>query len=148
MAATLDQMLLAPDVQPSVVADCLTLIDEEVSSKSGISAAALKLAYKTAKTFAKGYLREIVEKLLPEFVAALEPYWADFTASGASGFGDYLAKHGDEVSEALLAVTDATARTSRKAVILKAYGTVRGGAAKHIQAALPNLGAMTEKYAA
>jgi hypothetical protein len=148
MAATLDQMLLAPDVQPSVVADCLTLIDQEVSSKSGVSAAAIKLAYKTAKTFAKGYLREIVEKLLPEFVAALEPYWADFTASGASGFGDYLVKHGDEVSEALLAVTDATAQTSRKAVILKAYGSVRGGAAKHIQAALPNLGAMVERYAA
>jgi hypothetical protein len=148
MAATLDQMLLAPDVQPNVVADCLTLIDQEVSSKSGVSAAAIKLAYKTAKTFAKGYLREIVEKLLPDFVAALEPYWADFTASGASGFGDYLTKRGDEVSEALLTVTDATAQTSRKAVILKAYGTVRGSAAKHIQAALPNLGAMVEKYAA
>ena len=148
MAATLDQILLAPETQPSVVADCLTLIDQEVSSKSGVSGAAVKLAYKTAKTFAKGYLKETVETLLPEFVAALEPYWADFTASGASGFGDYLAKRGDEVSESLLAVTDARTQTSRKAVILKAYGTVRGGASKHIQAALPNLGAMVEKYAA
>jgi hypothetical protein len=147
MAATLDQMLLAPDVQPNVVADCLTLIDEEVSSKSGVSGATVKLAYKTAKTFAKGYLRETVESLLPAFVAALEPYWADFTASGASGFGDYLVKRGDEASEALLAVTDARAQMCSKAVILKAYGTVRGGAAKHIQAALPNLGAMVEKYA-
>jgi hypothetical protein len=147
MAATLDQMLLAPDVQPNVVADCLTLIDEEVRSKSGVSGAAVKIAYKTAKTFAKGYLRETVESLLPEFVASLEPFWADFTASGASGFGDYLVKRGDEVSEALLAVTDARARMCSKAVILKAYGTVRGGAAKHIQAALPNLGVMVEKYA-
>ena len=49
--------------------------------------------------------------------------------------------------EALLAVTDARTQTCRKAVILKAYGTVRGGAAKHIQAALPNLGTMVEKYA-
>ena len=80
-------------------------------------------------------------------LAALEPYWADFTASGASGFGDYLVKRGDEVSEALLAVNDARAQMCSKAVILKAYGTVRGGAAKHIQAALPNLGAMVEKYA-
>lgn len=148
MAATLDQMLLAPDVQPNVVADCLTLIDEEVSSKSGVSGAAVKLAYKTAKTFAKGYLQSTVESLLPDLVTELEPYWADFAASGGSGFGDYLAKHDDEVSESLLSVTDARAKISERPVIIRAYGTVRGGAAKHIKAALPNVGALVEKYAA
>src|SRR5580693_2072062 len=147
MAATLDQMLLAPDVQPSVVADCMTLIDEEVSSKSGVSGAAVKLAYKTAKTCPKGYLRETVESLLPEFVAAFEPFWADFTASGASGFGDYLVKRGDEVSEALLAVSDTRAKMSGRPTIVKAYGAVRGGAAKHVAAALPNVGGLVEKYA-
>ncbi|HJY73047.1 MAG TPA: hypothetical protein VJ347_14815 [Streptosporangiaceae bacterium] len=147
MAATLDQMLLAPDVQPDVVADCLTLIDEEVGSKSGVSGAAVKLAYKTAKTFAKGYLQNTMESLLPHLVTQLEPYWADFTASGASGFGDYLVKHGEEVSEALLSVTDAWAKESERPVIVRAYGTVRGGAAKHITAALPAVGALVEKYA-
>lgn len=148
MAATLDQILLAPDTQPSVVADCLTLIDQVVSSKSGVSGAAIKLAYKTAKAFAPGYLRSMVESMLPEMATALEPYWADFSASGASGFGDYLAKHGPEVAEAMLAISDGHARTSHKAVILKAYNTVRGSAAKHIEAALPNVGALVEKYAA
>ena len=147
MALPLDQILLAPDVQPHVVADCLTLIDQEVSGKSGISGAAVKLAYKTAKTFAKGYLQSTVENLLPDFVAALEPYWADFAASGAAGFGDYLAKHGDEVAEALLAVTDARAKISGRPVIIRAYSTVRGGAAKNIIAALPATGALVEKYA-
>jgi hypothetical protein len=147
MAATLDEILLAPDTEPHVVADCLTLIEQEVAGKSGLSGTAVKLAYKTAKTFAKGYLRETVDNLLPDFVAALEPYWADFAASGASGFGDYLVKRGDEVSEALLSVTDARAKTSERPVIIKAYGTVRGGAAKHITAALPAVGALVEKYA-
>jgi hypothetical protein len=97
--------------------------------------------------FAKGYLQSTVENLLPDFVAALEPYWSDFAVSGASGFGDYLVKHGDEVAEALLAVTDARAKMSERPVIIKAYGTVRGGAAKHITAALPAVGALVEKYA-
>src|SRR5580704_14443449 len=136
MAPTLDQILLAPDVQPHVVADCLTLIDQEVSGKSGISGAAVKLAYKTAKTFAKGYLQSTVENLLPDFVAA-----------GAAGFGDYLVKRGDEVAEALLAVTDARAKMSERPVIIRAYGTVRGGAAKNIVAALPATGVLVEKYA-
>jgi hypothetical protein len=147
MAPTLHEILLTPETQPSVVADCLTLIQQEVAGKSGISGAAVKLAYRTAKTFAKGYLQSTVESLLPDLVTQLEPFWADFSASGAAGFGDYLAKRGDEVSEALLSVTDARAKLSERPVIIRAYGTVRGGAAKHVVAALPNVGALVEKYA-
>ena len=147
MAATLQEILLAPDTRPQVTADCLTLIKQEVSAKSGISGTAVKLAYKTANTFASGYLQSMVEKLLPDMIAKLEPYWADFNASGASDFGDYLAKRGDEVSDALLSVTDARAQTSERPTILKAYRTVRGGAAKHVAAALPAVGALVQKYA-
>ena len=103
-----------------VVADCLTLIEQEVKGKSGISGAAVKVAYKTAKTFAKGYLQSTVESLLPDLVTQLEPYWADFAASGAAGFGDYLVKHGEEVSEALLSVSDARAKMSD--AVLETYG--------------------------
>ena len=147
MAATLPEILLAPDTRPSVVSDCLTLIEQEVAGKSGVSGTAVKLAYKTVNAFASGYLRQTVESLLPDFVAELEPFWAGFAASGAAGFGDYLVKRGDEVAEALLSVTDAKAKFSRRPTIVKAYGAVRGGAAKHIVAALPNLGALVQKYA-
>ena len=138
MTATLHQILLAPDTEPAVVADCLTMIEQEVAGKSGVSGAAIKLAYKTAKTFAKGYLKSTVESLLPDLVTELEPYWADFTASGAAGFGDYLAKRGDEVAEALLSVSDARAKMSERPVIIRAYGTVRGGAATMCLAAPPS----------
>jgi len=147
MAATLQEILLTPDTQPQVTADCLTLIKQEVSAKSGVSGTAVKLAYKTVNAFASGYLQSMVETLLPEMVAKLEPYWADFNASGASDFGDYLAKRGDEVSEALLEVTDGLAAQSSRATILKAYRSVRSGAAKHVTAALPAVGALVQKYA-
>ena len=147
MPATLQEILLAPDTQARVVDDCLTLIQHEVAGKSGVSGTAVKLAYKTVKSFASGYLHATVEKLLPGMVDELEPYWADFTASGSSAFGDFLVKHGDEVSEALLSVTDARAEKSRRPTILKAYGAVRGGAAKHVTAALPNVGSLVQKYA-
>jgi hypothetical protein len=146
--ATLQQLLLTPENQPHVIDDCLTLIHQEVSGKSGVSGTAVKLAYKTANTFASGYLRGMVQKLVPEMVGKLEPYWADFTASGAGDFGDYLAKRGDEVAEALLSVTDAHAQVSTRPTILKAYRAVRGSASKHVIAALPNLGALIQKYAA
>jgi hypothetical protein len=148
MAATLRQILLAPDIQPKVVADCFSLIEQQVSDRSGISGTALKLAYKTVNTFMPGHVRNMVEKLLPEMVDKLEPYWADFSTSGGSGFGDYLAKRGDEVAQALLSVTDARAAASGRPTIIKAYGTVRGSAVKHVEAALPAVGELVLKYAA
>jgi len=147
MAATLTEIMLTTETQPAVVADCLQLIQQEVAGKSGVSGTAVKLAYKTASSFAPGYLQSKVEEMVPDMVAQLEPFWADFAASGASGFGDYLVKRGDEVSEALLSVTDAYAATGTRPVILKAYRTVRGGAGKHVTAALPNLGSLVQKYA-
>ena len=147
MAATLQQILLAPDVRPQVVADCNALIEHEVSEKSGMSGTGLKVAYKTATTFAPGHVRHILETLLPKMADNLQPFWADFNASGGADFGDYLAKRGDEVAEAMLAVTDARAAASGRPVIVKAYRSVRGGAAKHIQAALPEVGNLVLKYA-
>ena len=147
MAATLQEMLLAPDTQPKVITDCCTLIEQEVSDKSGISGTAVKLAYKTVTTFAPGYFHDRVEDMVPLMVDKLEPYWADFTASGGSGFGDYLAKRGEEVSAALLSVTDDLAVTSERPMIIKAYRTVRGSAARHVEAALPRVGDLVLKYA-
>jgi hypothetical protein len=147
MAATLREMLLAPEIQTQVVADCQALVRQELSAKAGVSATAVKLAYKVVTTFAPGYYQSALQGMLPDMTDQLEPFWADFITTGGSEFGDYLAKHGDEVAEALLAVTDTMARGSERPTIVKAYKTVRGGASKHIEAALPNLGAMVQKYA-
>lgn len=147
MAATLQEILLNPDTKPQVTADCMTLIQQEVSAKSGVSGTAVKLAYKTVNAFASGYVHAMVETLLPDMIANLEPYWADFSASGAGDFGDYLAKRGDEVSDALLSVTDVRAAASDRPTIIKAYRSVRGSAAKHVAAALPAVGALVQKYA-
>jgi hypothetical protein len=146
MTATLQEMLLAPDVQPRVVADCQALVDQELASK-GITATPIKVAYKAVTAFAPGYYQETVNNMLPSVANQLEPFWADFNASGGSEFGDYLVKRSEEVTEALLAITDGMASESQRPTIVKAYKAVRGSAGKNIEAALPNLGAMVQKYA-
>jgi len=147
LAATLREMLLAPDVKPRVVADCQALVQRELDSKSGISGTTIKIAYKAITAFAPGYYTQTVESMLPDMTDRLQPFWADFNASGGAEFGDYLAKRSNEVSEALLAVTDDMRDRSRRPTVIKAYNAVRKGAGKHIEAALPNLGAMVQKYA-
>jgi hypothetical protein len=147
MAATLQDILLAPDIKPQVIGDCYQLIERAVGEMSGVSGTAVKLAYKTVNAFRPGHIRYMVGSLLPKMVHSLEPYWADFATSGGSEFGDYLAKRGEEVANALLSVTDARAAASGRPTIIRAYGTVRGGAARHVEAALPDIGALVLKYA-
>src|ERR1700753_162706 len=147
MPATLQDILLAPGTKPQVVADCRALIDQQVKDKSGVSAAALKLGYKTVTSFAPGYLNDTIDSMLPAFVYQLEAFSADFAAAWSARLGDYLAKRGPEVSEALLSVTDHMAGESERATIVKAYKAVRGGAAKNIEAALPAVGDLVQKYA-
>jgi hypothetical protein len=143
--ATLQDLVLTNENGPRLIADTQALVDGEISSK-GITAAPLKAAYKVVTAFAPGYYQETIRVMLPGMVHQLEPYWADFSTSGGADFGDYLAKRGPEVSESLLAVTDDMAQRSGRAVIVKAYQMVRGGAGKNIESALPALGAMVQKY--
>ena len=51
------------------------------------------------------------------------------------------------MAEALLSVTDARAAASERPTIIRAYRSVRGSAAKHVQAALPHVGDLVLKYA-
>ncbi len=147
MTATLQDILLAPDTRPLVVADCNALLEHQVSNLSGVSGTAIKLAYKAVVTFRADHIRYMVDSLLPQMAEELEPYWADFSGSGDTDFGAYLASHGEKVSEALLSITDARGRASTRPVIVKAYNAVRDRAAKHVEAALPQVGSLAQKYA-
>jgi hypothetical protein len=144
---TLQETLLTKQNWDPLVADCQALVEQELNSKNGVSAVGVKVAHKAVMAFAPGYYQQAISAMLPGMTQQLEPFWEDFTASGGSLFGDYLAKRGGEVSEALLSVTDGMAESSNRAAVVKAYKSVRGGAAKHIEAALPNLGALVQKYA-
>lgn len=147
MTVLLQDALLAPETKPALVDDCLALIEHQVSTMSGMSGTGVKLAYKTVNKFAAGHVRHIVTTLLPSMAEELQPYWADFRTGGEPDFGNYLAQRGPEVSQSLLKVTDARAAASGRPTIVRAYGSVRGSAGKHVEAALPQVGALVQKYA-
>jgi hypothetical protein len=147
----LRDVLLAPDAQPLVAADCEALVDREVAELSGITGTAVRLAYRTVRTFDAGHIRHMIETLLPDVADALQPWWTAFTTDAGTetaDFGAYLARREDEVSEALLGITDERRKSSSRATIVKAYNTVRPSAIKHVKAALPALGRLVQQHAA
>lgn len=144
--ATLKEQLLVPDVRPGLVKDCCTCIDEEVASKRGLKAVALKGAYKTVKAIRRGFVEGAVDALLDEFVIELEPYYADFRSSGASSLSAHLEKNRPTVAESLLKVTDARARKSKHKTAVKMYERLRSSAKQHVESALPRLGEVIQRH--
>ena len=148
--ATLREMLLAPDIQPRVVADCEELVTNEVAAMSGVTGAAVKLAYSTVRRVDANHIHAMIETILPNAADALQPYWEGFSAEftpGSRNFGAYLAAREEEVAEALLAITDRRRDNSNRPAIIKAYNTIRSRAIKQVKAALPALGTLIQKYA-
>jgi Family of unknown function (DUF6918) len=148
MYSILSDILLANGARQQITADCLALVEQELSAKSGVSAAALKVAYKAVTTMAPGFYQSAVDRMVPKMLHRLQPFWAEYHAAGGGQFGDYLVSRCAEVSEKLLGVTDDIAQRSKRAVVVKAYSAVRDDAGKHIEAALPAVGALVEKHAA
>src|SRR6202042_2032435 len=137
--ATLQEMLLAPDTRSRVVADCEELVTNQVAELSGVTGAAVKLAYNTVRRFDSNHIHGMIETILPNVADALQPYWAQFSAQftpSSGDFGGFLAARDDEVSEALLAITDRRRDNSSRPAIVKAYNTIRGRAIKQVQAAV------------
>lgn len=158
MADTLKAGLLDADRRGEVVTDLQALVDQEVAGKSGLSGGIVKAGYAAVKKVKPGIVRGAIDSLLEEFVAALEPYWAAYLATGATGaaggsgqpaagFGAYLAGRPQEVSQALLAVTDRRVERSSRAAITSVYAKLRPRGQENVIEALPRLGDLVQRHA-
>jgi len=142
-----DKLTQAPK-RDQVVSDCVGLIDAEVRSKTGLSGIAVKGAYGVVKTVKPRFVPEVVDGMLDEWVAKLEPFYASWqTEAGGKSFAAYLVARRNDTSEALLEVTDGRAKVSRNGSVRKMYEKMRPSAKKHVEEALPRLGALIERQA-
>ncbi|MFW5876714.1 MAG: DUF6918 family protein [Myxococcota bacterium] len=141
----LESVLTEESKRSQVVDDTLQLVDEEVASKKGFSGMALKTGYKAVKGVKPGFLRNVVDHLLPEFARALEPVYEEAKASGSS-VREHFAANAGRVADALLGITDAKARKSTNNLVKGTYDKLRGTAKTHVEAAVPRLAALIGKY--
>jgi hypothetical protein len=129
-----------------VVEDCCSLIDAEVKDKGGISGLAIKAGYGAVKGVKPGFVRTVVSDLLPEFAQALDAVWQD-AKKDSKAVAPFFAANTARVADALLAITDAKAQRAKSAVVKGTYDKLRGSAKKNVEAAVPRLGEMVQKYA-
>ena len=129
----------------AIIEDICGLVADEVGKQRGISGIAVKAGYKLVQGVKPAFVRNVVQTLLPEFAAALEPIREKAIAQGQTT-GSYFSAHTREVAEALLAVTDGRVQKSEHGSVKGAYTKLRGSARKNVESAVPGLGKIVEKY--
>ena len=141
----LNDVLNDETTRASIIEDVCGLVDDEVAKQRGISGVAVKAGYKLVQGVKPGFVRKVVQALLPDFASALEPIIEHAVTQGQP-VGGYFSAHTPEIAEALLSVTDGRAQNSEHRSVKGAYSKLRGSARKNVESAVPGLGKIIEKY--
>ena len=146
---SLTDILNANGKRPQVIADVLTLIDQEVKNKKGVAGFAIKQAYKVVSKLGGGIIRQAVDKMLDRFVSALDPFYQSYLAGDqVAALSNFLSGQDNAVANALLGVTDQVRNGVDNKVLTKAYDSLRGSALKHVIDAVPAVGQLIQKHTA
>lgn len=143
---TLAEKLLTKEVRPKLLLDAVRVIEEEVQDKTGLSGLAIKATYGVVKALKPGVITEVLDAMLDDFVAHLEPLYAESQRAAAPTLVSYLDPRAGQVAEALLTISDERAARSKNPTMKKAYEKLRPTGKKHVEAAVPRLSRMVEKY--
>ncbi len=133
-----------PTKKAAIVADCCTLVDEEVSAKGGLSGLAVNAGYAAVKGIQPGFIAEVVNKLLPDFAGKIDAIWDEGRKAGDPSA--HFNTNKSRVADALLSVTDAKAKNAESSVVRGTYERLRGSAKKNVEDAVPRLGRLVSKY--
>lgn len=143
---SLQQILGTMPIRAQVVAACGVLVDAQVKKKGLI----IKGAYAAVKAIKKGFVTDVIDTLLDEWLTALQPYYDQWLAMPAPrpSFADFVSERTPAVANALLSVTDRRAERTSHGVAKSGYTKLRPSALEHVEAAVPELAALVSKYMA
>lgn len=140
----LSEGLLNPTKKALVVEDCCNMIEAQIASKSGISGIALKTAFAALKGIKPGYIPNVVEQLLPQCLEALDPIWNDGIQKGDPV--EYVVENRSRTADALLSITDARVKESKRQIVKGTYDKFRGSAKQHVEEAVPDFAKVIDNY--
>jgi hypothetical protein len=136
----------ADPTRQKVVEECCSLIDNQVKSKGGVGGMAVRASYATIKALKKRFVPEVVDGLLDDWLAKLQPHHDRWASGGGGTFSEFLIARSDDVAEDLLSVTDARAEKTTHTTAKKMYLKMRPSAKKNVIEALPELSRLIERH--
>ena len=141
MSETLKAIITKAETRPTVVDECVALVESEVQGKGLI----IRGAFKTVTKIKPGFVKGAIDGLLDEWLDKLEPYYGTWKADDG-GFSAHLDGSKRDVAHDLLTVTDERAETSKHKTAAKMYKKLRPSALNNVESAVPGLAALIEKH--
>ncbi len=137
--------LLAEGRREAVIAEMAELIDNYVDDLKGLKGMALRTAFNMLKGNDATAVHGAMAKMMPDFVAGLEPLYADFQKKKGKDFAAHMMAHPHEALGALIGVTDARVGRSSNATLKSVYKKIRGTIESELKGVLPSLAAVIQK---
>ena len=135
--------LLAPETFPKVLEDSKQLVADEIDKKN----IALRTAFNMVRRAKPDLIDRAMNALLPEFVSALESFYADAQAKPDTSFREHLVNNKDAAASALLSVSDRRVKDADNKIVESGYQKLRGRAHKEVMAAMPGVADVMSRYA-
>lgn len=135
--------LLAPDRFEYLVSDTRVLIADEIKKKGVTLRASFNVVQKAKPTLVDRAVRE----LMPAFVHAIEPLYADYCAGDDRDFCGYLIAHDSTVADEILDVADRRAAKVQSQTIRSVYSRLRARAKREITGAMPGIARIIARHA-
>lgn len=139
------EILWTPSKREALVADCARCVETHIAQRGGLRGVGLRAAFGIVRSLKPDALARTFRTLTPEFLAAIEPLYQEFTRAGGGDFSGFLVGNADRVIAAMLSIADARAARSGNAVLKSAYSGLRSTAESELRALLPALAAALGK---
>ena len=148
---TLDQMINVPGTRSLFIQDAKIILDEEVENKTGFFGFTIRNTYKLVRRMDNGkVIEKSIDNMLDEFLIVMEPFHQSYSRLNPAtrpDFSAYLSQHNDEVTQALLSISDGRREKVTNRFIAGTYDQFRSYADTHTSQAVPAIGRLISKYA-
>jgi hypothetical protein len=142
---SLVESLLSPADRAALQADTVAMVEQFIAKRGGLKGMAYKTGYAMLKKARPGIVERATERMLPDFLAALEPLYREFQTAPTADFAAFLQQHTGRAVRSLLGVADARAAKASDNV-RRTYDKFRDGAEDEVTRLLPLFGAVLNRH--
>lgn len=135
----LNQILLDDARREELIADLAEMVEEYVADRSGFRGITLRTGLAAVRRKLPDAIPRTVTRLLPDFLAALEPLYEQSKARNGSDFARFLKREPALVGETMMGIADARVERSTHPALKSFYARFRSTAEHEAEELVPGL---------
>ena len=130
----------------ALIGDVVAAVERHVAQRSGCRGMTLRTGLAAVQRKLPDAIPRTVTRLLPEFLAALEPLHEQSQARNGQDFARFLKREPGLVGETMMGIADARVERSTNAALKAFYARFRGTAEHEAEGLVPALADVLAKH--